>query len=248
MLFRSGLDGAPNFEGRHWHLNVVDPAAGDPQAIASARHKLFAAREQRVHPGCDDKVLTSWNALAIRGMARAGRVFGREDWIDSAGAAFGFVQRALWQDGRLLATYKEGRAHLNAYLDDHAFLLLAALELLQARFDAGTLRFAQSLAQAMLARFADPAGGFYFTADDHETLIARMKPLADNATPSGNGVAALALGRLSVVTGELAYAEAARAAVVAAMPAMRDTPAAHATNTIQLVGMRIDYTRKPLTA
>ena len=144
-------------------------------------------------------------------------------------AAFGFVQRALWQDGRLLATYKEGRARLNAYLDDHAFLLLAALELLQARFDAGTLRFAQSLAQAMLARFADPAGGFYFTADDHETLIARMKPLADNATPSGNGVAALALGRLSVVTGELAYAEAARAAVVAAMPAMRDTPAAHAT-------------------
>ena len=224
-----GLDLPPNFEGRQWHLNVARPKEGNGEALMSARRKLLAARDLRVRPGRDDKVLTSWNALAIQGMARAGRVFAREDFVNSALRAFTFIRQALWRDGRLLATCKDGRAHLNAYLDDHAFLLLAALELLQARFDREVLDFAVELADAMLERFADPGGGFYFTGSDHEALIARMKPLSDNATPSGNGVAALALNRLSFVVGDLRYAEAARRTVEAAFAAMAEMPAAHAT-------------------
>jgi uncharacterized protein YyaL (SSP411 family) len=236
-----GLDGAPNFEGRHWHLAVARPldqiaretgrAQGELESVLSAaRAKLFAARERRVRPGRDDKVLASWNALAIRGMARAGRVFGREDWIASAERAFSFIRAALWKDGRLLATWKDGRAHLNAYLDDHAGLVLAALDLLQAQFDPETLAFARQIADALIASFEDAdAGGFYFTRHDHESLIARMKPLSDNATPSGNGMAALALSRLSALVGEPRYAAAARRTLSSASGPLTEAPAAHAT-------------------
>ena len=99
----------------------------------SARAKLFTARETRLRPGTDDKILTSWNALAIAAMARAGNAFARADWIDSAWTAMNFIRSKLWKEGRLLATFKDGRAHLNAYLDDHAYLLAAAIELLSNR-------------------------------------------------------------------------------------------------------------------
>src|SRR5205814_5283293 len=130
-----GLDQPPNFENKHWHLRVA--GTGEPE-----KRKLFEAREKRVRPGRDEKVLVSWNALAIRAMARAGRAFGRDDWLASARHAFDFLRARLWRDGRLLATYKDGRAHLNAYLDDYAFLIAAALELLQARFSSEDLAFA----------------------------------------------------------------------------------------------------------
>jgi len=160
-----GLDRAPNFEERHWHLYVAKPLApGGETLLAAARAKLVAARDQRVRPGRDEKVLVSWNALAMRGMAHAGRVFGRADWIDSARRALEFVRARMWQGGRLVATYKDGTAHLNAYLDDYAFLLAALLELLQARFAAADLEFAEALAEVMLEQFEDrEAGGFLFT-------------------------------------------------------------------------------------
>ena len=121
-----GLDGPPNFEDRHWHLRVVAPCA-DQATLRTVKAKLLAAREQRVRPGRDEKVLVAWNALAAHGMAHAGRVFGRDDWISSARRAVDFVRQRMWHDGRLLATYKDGRAHLNAYLDDYAFLIAAQL-------------------------------------------------------------------------------------------------------------------------
>ena len=109
-----------------------------------------------------------------------------------------FVRGTLWQDGKLLATHKDGKTHLNAYLDDHAFLLNAALELLQAEFRGADMAFAVQLADALLARFEDRQnGGFFFTSHDHETLIQRNKTGQDNATPSGNGIAAQALLRLA---------------------------------------------------
>ena len=146
----------------------------------------------------------------IEGMAHAARVFGRADWLASARRALDFVSSQLWREGRLLATYKDGRAHLDAYLDDHAFLLSALLELMQAEYRGEDMRFACALADALLAHFADEEqGGFFFTRHDHETLIHRPKPGHDNATPAGNGVAALALQRLSLLTGEMRYAEAA---------------------------------------
>ena len=215
-----GLDLGANFEGRHWHLYVARPletaarlagvsAEQAARALASARAKLLAARARRAPPGRDEKVLTAWNALAIRGMARAGRVFGRADWIHSARRAYLFLRTRLWRDGRLYATYKDGRARFPAYLDDYAFLAAAVLELLQDEFHAEDLAFVRTLADELLARFADSDGGFCFTANDHEALLHRPRPVHDSALPSGSGVAAHALGRLHALTGEARYARAA---------------------------------------
>ncbi len=216
-----GLSGPANFEGHHWHLHIAEPAAraaarlGLSEAAAQAtleraRQKLFAVREQRVRPGRDDKVLTAWNALMIHGMLHAGRVLGRTPWISSARRALDCLRAPLWRDGRLHATFTDGRAHLNAYLDDHAFLLAALLESMQADFRRADLDFAQALAELLLDQFEDrERGGFFFTSHDHERLILRPKPGFDNATPSGNGVAALALQRLGHLLGEPRYLLAA---------------------------------------
>ena len=228
-----GLDRGANFEGKHWHLRVtkglrlVAQRVGKPldaceRLLASAKARLFALREGRVRPGRDEKVLTAWNGLMIRGMARAGRVFGRAEWIDSAARAADFLHATQWRDGHLRAAWKDGTPYLNGYLDDYAFLLDGLLELLQARFRAADVAFARDLAEALLARFEDrAAGGFFFTSDDHEPLIHRPKPGPDNATPSGNGVAALALARLGHLLGEVRYLEASRRAVALFHPAMQ---------------------------
>jgi uncharacterized protein YyaL (SSP411 family) len=231
-----GLDGPPNFEQRHWHLHVVRPIeAGYEPLLQKARAKLLAAREKRVRPGRDDKVLTSWNALAIRGMAHAGRVFGNAAWIASARRAAEFIRASMWREGRLLATYKDGRAHLGAYLDDYAFLIAALLELLQADFRARDLEFAAQLAEVLLEQFEDREGaGFFFTARDHEQLIHRPKPGHDNATPSGNAVAAWSLGRLAALTGESRYALAAQRTLELFYPAMREHPAGFGSMAIAL--------------
>ena len=223
-----GLDQPPNFENKHWHLRIAGPFQNEGR-LELARSRLFAAREQRVRPGRDEKILVSWNALAIRGMARAGRVFGRPAWVASARRALGFIRGRMWKDGRLLATAKDGRAHLSAYLDDYAFLIAALLELLQAGFSGADLEFAEQLAEVLLEQFEDPeAGGFFFTARDHEELLHRPKPGHDNAMPSGNGVAAFSLGRLAALTGEERYARAAERTLELFYPVMRDRPAGFA--------------------
>jgi uncharacterized protein YyaL (SSP411 family) len=223
-----GLDQPPNFENRHWHLHVAKPGE-------AAKQKLFDAREKRVRPGRDEKILVSWNALAIRGMAHAGRVFGRPEWIASARRALEFIRATMWRDARLLATYKDGRAHLNAYLDDYALLIAALLELLQDEFSVADLQWATALADVLLDQFEDPAeGGFYFTARDHERLIHRPKPGHDHATPSGNAMAAWALARLAALTGEERYERAAQRALALFYPAMRDFPGGFAMMAIAL--------------
>jgi len=198
--------------------------------LDSARTKLRAAREKRVPPGRDDKVLTSWNALMIAGMARAARAFDRPDWLDSARRALDFIHTRLWNEGHLLATYKDGRAHLDAYLDDHAYLLAAVIEMLQADFRPQDLEWAGEIGEALLERFHDPeAGGFFFTAHDHEKLIQRPKPGPDNATPSGNAVAAWALNRLAFLTGDTRYSDAASGTVALFWPQMTRQPAGFGT-------------------
>jgi hypothetical protein len=191
---------------------MMETSEGALQALLdSARAKLRAAREKRIRPGRDEKVLTSWNALMIGGMARAARAFERRDLLESARRALDFIRDRLWNGGRLLATYKDGRAHLDAYLDDHAYLLAA-------------------LGDILLERFQDrEAGGFFFTAHDHEKLIQRPKPGPDNATPSGNAVAAFALNRLGFLTGEARYAEAAAATIALFWPQLLRQPAAFGT-------------------
>ena len=223
-----GLDREPNFEEMHWNLVLArEPAdEGLKALLESARAKVLAAREKRVRPGRDEKILVSWNALMVRGMAKSGRVFGVREWIASARRSLDFIRATMWKDGRLFATYKDGRAHLNAYLDDYAFLVDALIEFLQAQFDVELLDFAEEVAEAMLDQFEDPdTGGFFFTGRDHERLIHRPKPGHDNATPSGNGVAAFALQRLAALTGEDRYRDAAERTLERFYPTMRQYPA-----------------------
>jgi uncharacterized protein YyaL (SSP411 family) len=238
---RFGLDKEANFEGK-WHLTVRE-AVDDPNRLIDEAHEiLLAERNKRVPPGRDDKQLTSWNALAIRGMAIAGRVLQRDELVDAAVAATDFVRDKLIVDGRLFASYKESRARFPAYLDDHAFLLDAILELLQSRWETAHLQFAIELADLLLEHFEDKdAGGFYFTANDHESLMHRPKPLADEAVPSGNGVAAFALQRLGHLVGEHRYIEAAEKALRAAWQAMDEYPHGHVT----LITALEEYLRPP---
>jgi uncharacterized protein YyaL (SSP411 family) len=235
---RYGLDREPNFEGR-WHLHVFRsvadiastldrPPESVESALSSARGKLLRLRDGRIRPGRDDKILASWNGLMIRGMAVAARSLGRDDLAESAERALDFVRRTLWRDGRLLATYNDGRAHLNAYLDDYAFLADAVLELQQVRFRAAELQFARELLEVLLAHYADDrAGGFFFTSYDHEQLIHRPKSFADDATPAGNGVAAFALQRLGYLLGEARYLEAAERTVRGGWAMMEKHPQGH---------------------
>ena len=233
-----GLDRDPNFEGR-WHLHQMTGLAqaaataglDEDEAgarVAGARARLFERRGARVRPGRDEKILTAWNGLMIRGMAVAARHLGREDLADSAAAAVDFLRRELWRDGRLRVGWKDGRVGVPGFLDDHAFLLDGLLELLQVRWRDDWLGFATDVAEVMLERFADPAaGGFFFTADDQETLIHRPRPLADEATPSGNGVAARTLNRLGLLIGEPRYVEAAEGTLRMAWSSIREHPQAH---------------------
>jgi len=236
-----GLDHRANFENHAWNLRVAAPLTeiakhlnlSIEQAEAllqSARKKLFAARTQRVRPGRDEKILAAWNGLMIAGMAHAARVFDKPEWLQSSQRAMDFVRSTLWRDGKLLATYKDGKAHLNAYLDDHAYLLNALLELMQAGYRSADMAFARQLADALLERFEDKqAGGFFFTSHDHEVLIQRNKTGTDNAIPSGNGIAAQALLRLSVLTGETRYAEAAERCLKLFFPMMQQIAAYHSS-------------------
>jgi hypothetical protein len=233
-----GLAGEPNFEGR-WHLNVhADSAAvagglQRPEAevnalIESARAKLFAARAQRVPPGRDEKILTSWNGLMIKAMAHAGRLLNEPEFVHSAERAFDFVRATLWRNGRLLATTKDGKTHLNAYLDDYVFLMDAGLELLQARWRDDDLAFVRALADVVLEHFEDENhGGFFFTADDHEPLLQRPKPASDDAIPAGNGVAALTFARLGHLLGDSNYLKAAERTLEALYGAVLSYPSAH---------------------
>jgi uncharacterized protein YyaL (SSP411 family) len=162
-------------------------------------------------------------------MAIAGRHLDRPDWTASAERALDFIYQTLWKDGRLLATGKDGRARLNAYLDDYVYLIDGLLELLQIRWRARDLAFAIELAEVVLQHFQDPQGGFFFTSDDHEALIQRPKPNHDDATPSGNGIAAKVLGRLGHLLGESRYLHAAENTLKAAWPDIQSIPHGHAS-------------------
>jgi len=235
---RFGLDRPPNFEGR-WHLHAFQSAEQIAEnlavtlervetLLAAARAKLLAVRVKRVWPTRDEKVLASWNGLMIRGMAIAARVLARDDLAESASRALDFIRRSLWRNGRLLATYKDGRAHLNAYLDDYVFLADAVLELQQVRFRSDELAFARELLDILFEHFSDPdVGGFFFTSDDHEALIHRSKSFSDDATPAGNGIAASVLLRMGHLLGETRYLTAAEQTLRAAWPALEKYPHAH---------------------
>jgi len=209
---------AGNFEGKNI-LHVGEPieavavnAGTTPEvigaAIARARPILRAARERRVWPGRDEKVLTAWNGLMIRAFAEAAAALNRPDYRAAAERAAAFALTTLRQGDRLLRTYKDGQAKLNGYLEDYASLADGLLALYDATFDIHWLDEARALARTMVAQFwddgvpyegAQTAGGFYDTARDHEALIARPRSLTDNAVPAGNSVAVQVLQRFAAL-------------------------------------------------
>ena len=231
-----GLTKAGNFEGSNI-LNVpVDEAeVAKPLGISvetlrsqieEAGHTLYAARTQRVAPGLDDKLLTAWNGLMLTSLAEAARVLKREDYRLAAVHHADFLIRELIRDGRVLRTHKNGLSKLNGYLEDYACLIEALLETYQTTFDARYFTQAQALADQVLIHFTAADGGFFDTADDHETLIARPRGLQDNAVPSGNSKMSRVLVLLAAYTGEIRYDAAARAVLRQMSAAMRQYPAA----------------------
>jgi hypothetical protein len=196
--------------------------------LAESRTKLLAVRDRRVRPGKDDKVLVSWNGLMIDSMARAAAILDRPEFLEAASRAARFILSNMRRpDGRLLHTWRQGKAAFDAYLDDYACLASALVTLYEESFDETWIDHAVELCDCLLAHFADrDGGGFYFTADDHEQLIARTRDLYDSSVPSGNSMAATALVRLAALTGREDYMSAAQGAMAAASGVARQAPSA----------------------
>ena len=208
-----GVTEAGNFEGHNILHTPRDPVevAADAgitieelrEVIARARPKLYEARSRREWPGRDDKVLTSWNAMMLQAFAEAARVLGRADYREAAERSADFLLRALRPEGVLLRTYKDGRAKIGAFLEDYALLADALVSLYETTFEPRWIREARALGEGMLERFWDAEQEMFFdTASDAEQLVMRPRDVYDNATPSGNSAATLALLRLADLTGE----------------------------------------------
>jgi len=196
-----GMTEEGNFEGKN--IPVREGAEPPP----GVKERLYEVRAKRVWPGLDDKRLAAWNALMISALAEAGAALGEPRYVDAARDCAAFVLGSMRDpNGRLLRTFKDGRAHLNAYLEDHAYLIEALLTLYESSFDPQWFTAARELADRLIARFADDErGGFFETSSDHEQLVARRKDLEDNPIPAGNSSAAYGLLRLAALTGEHEY-------------------------------------------
>lgn len=233
-----GLDEPANFE-QYWHLHVRNDSEKIAKIlnknlstihhlVATAKEKLLSARTKRIAPARDEKILTAWNALVIKAMFIAGQQLHEPLFIQSGERALNFIHQHLWKNQRLLASYKDGRAHLPAYLDDYAFLLDALITALQVTWKTEYLHFAMQLAEILLTHFTDKtAGGFYFIADDHEKLLYRPKTMMDEAQPAGNAIAARALIILGYLLGETRYLGTAQKTLEAAWAALLSHPAEH---------------------
>ena len=214
--------------GRRTGLNIPhlpEPVGeADELRLGVLRQRLGQRRRERVWPHRDDKVLTAWNALMIGALAHAGHRLGEPRYTAAEHAA-DFVLEHLRADGRLLRAYRDGKAQLAGYLDDYAFMTDALLDLHEATGRARWADEARALVERLIADFHDEAtGGFFFTADDHEKLLARTRSPLDRAIPSGNAVAARVLVRLAKVTGKGRYMDLARKTLEAFGAAMDKSP------------------------
>jgi hypothetical protein len=233
-----GLDQPPNFEEHAWHLCVVESldsiarrlgvSPTDAAArIDAARIRLLALRATRVRPGLDDKRLTCWNAMLAAGLIRAARALDDPQWAELGERTLDFLHAQAWRERLYASVDSATGARFPGYLDDYAYTLDAMLESLACHATRERLNWAQALADELLARFEDDAGGgFYFTAHDHERLIVRSKSFFDESIPAGNAVAARALLRLGHALGETRYLDAAWRALRAAWPTLNETPQA----------------------
>ena len=226
-----GVQAPGNFEGKSIP-NLLGGSLADEALVARLapmKAKLLAARGKRVRPATDDKVLTAWNGLMISAFARAYDAFGREDDLKSARRAADFVLSHLAKGDRLLVSFRDGKAHLNAYLDDYAFLARGLVDLYESAFDRRDLDRAAALTRTMLGRFGDGHGGFHFTSDDHEKILARTRSTYDDAIPAGSAVAAETLLRLALHLDEASFRKAGWATLTALRPLAERAPAGCAT-------------------
>ncbi len=202
----------------------TDPAALEKR-LAGMRHRLLEARAKRVPPGLDDKILTAWNGLMIASLAKGARVLDEPRYAVAAEKAADFVLSKMTRDGKLLRSYRNGRARLTGYLSDYAFLTEGLINLYEATFDVRWLDEAVTLTDDMIARYFDREdGAFFFTASDGETLVARTKDANDGAVPSGNSVAAMNLLRLGLLVNRKDYREKAESIFGAFAPLVARTP------------------------
>lgn len=233
-----GITAQGNFEGA-----TVLRRAADPQALASrldltgeqasqalqrVRQSLFSARSGRPRPGLDDKVVTAWNGLLLHALCQGAQATGEISWRDHAEALAHFVEHNLYVDGRLMRVWREGTAAVDAFLEDHAALGLGYLALYQTTFDKRWYQAAVDRADEILRRYKDPDWGFFDTADDHESLVARPKSLQDSPTPSGNAMAVRLLLRVHALTGERRYLTPAETALAHLASPMAEHPTAFA--------------------
>ncbi len=233
---RFGLDLSENFEGL-WHLHGYVPESSlvDKHSAVELhrqfkliRQLLFQRRERRLHPDTDTKILCAWNGLMIHGMAISGRLLEIPACTESAMRAAYYLKNNCWKDNQLFASVKDGKATLNAYLDDYAFLLYGLLELLQNQWDNELYNWTLQLADKLLSDFEDTNyGGFYFTSHQHEELIQRLKSFSDDAIPAGNAIAALALNRLGYLSGKPHYIDAAKNCLKSAWTSINQAPISH---------------------
>jgi uncharacterized protein YyaL (SSP411 family) len=221
-----GVSPAGNFEGRNILHVPLGASAQRPAELDDARTALYAWRDRRVRPGLDDKRICSWNALMIAALADAGAALGRQDYIDGGCSCARFVLESMRDtDGHLVRTWKNGEARLNAYLEDHAFLVEGLLRLYEATLEVRWFDAARETADVMIDRFADEQrGGFFTTSNDHEELIARRKDVGDHPIPSGNSSASYGLLRLAALTGERSYEERAVGTIRLFAPAAAQHP------------------------
>jgi len=242
-----GITAAGNFEG-HNIPNLLAGSLAEQAAAAGLdeeeldrtlepwRARLLVARAERERPSTDDKILTAWNGLMISAFSRAHQLFGRARDLESARRAAEFALQSLWVDGRLRVSWRGGRAKLNAYLDDYAFLARGLLDLYEADFVVENLKASVRLARTMVERYEDrERGGFFFTSDDHEALLTRNRSQHDGALPAGMGVAVELLLRLAVHTDDDELRRVAERALDAGAAAIARNPSAHASSLLGAV-------------
>jgi len=236
-----GLDRPPNFEGRAWHLQRMRDLTGiaadlgierttAERRLETACQRLLETRQQRRSPQRDDKVLCGWNALLARGLLQAGRRLGRDEFESAGDELVGWLWQCLWTGDGLRQRWTGGAPRGEAFLEDAAALLLAAVESLRWRCDAGRLQRCAALADGLLERFEDrDNGGFFQVPSDREAVLHRGKPMLDDSTPAPNGLACLALVQLGHLLGETRYLDAAERGLRCGWHDMQRHPAATAT-------------------
>ena len=240
-----GINREPNFEG-HWHL-YVDNSLEEIAKLRDISHseaehirhlavdKLLQVRQQRTMPARDTKILTAWNALVVKGLLQANSVLNNKDYGRVAQRCLNFIYEKLWQENQLYACYSQHQARFPAYLDDYAFLMDALFEALIVEWQDEYLSFLMQLAERLIKDFYDAKnGGFFFTAQDHESLLYRPKTFMDEALPAGNSIAILALYRLGHLIGRADYLTIAHKSMQALWPALSKLPHAHASALISL--------------